>query len=185
MVSHDTRRGRLGVAWVWAWTGDWTRSWAWLLAAALAVQTESPRAAEPQESPVFVTGSSLEPDKCASIWLIRRFVSPSARILFFDPASPAPAGTPFDTPDAALRRYHNASTFETLARHFRIDDPKVAYLGRLMHDIEINTWARKALPQTRQVEWELAEALPRVGVGGAIDFCVAFFDGVRPGSGSR
>jgi len=27
------------------------------------------------------TWSSLEPDKCASIWLIRRFIAPDARIL--------------------------------------------------------------------------------------------------------
>lgn len=178
MVSHDARRRHLGAAW------DWTRGGAWLLAALLAAQAGPPRAAEPEGPPTFVTWSSLEPDKCATIWLIRRFVSPQARILFFEPETQAPAGIPFDTPEAELRRYHNASTFETLARRYRIDDPRVDFVGRLMHDIEINTWARKALPETRQIEWELLDALPRVGASDAIDFCVRFFDGLKGGGGA-
>ncbi|MGA1875585.1 MAG: chromate resistance protein ChrB domain-containing protein [bacterium] len=36
-----------------------------------------------EQSPVFSTWAGFEPDKCASIWLIQRFIHPEAVIKFF------------------------------------------------------------------------------------------------------
>ena len=139
---------------------------------------------KPEPPPTFVTWTGLEPDKCASIWLIRRHIAPEARFRFFEPDTEAPPGIPFDTPDAQLRRYQSASTYQTLASHYKIAGHKVAYIGRLMHDIEINTWARKALPETREIEARLMSLLETATPQGAIDRCSDFFDQLEPASAS-
>jgi len=99
-------------------------------------------------------------------------------------AVPAPAATAvevclFDTPDAPIRRTHAQSTFEVLVDRHRLDDAKVRWLARILHDIEINTWQRKALARTLQIEaglWRLIEA---PGDAGMVDRCVQWLDALE------
>jgi hypothetical protein len=36
-------------------------------------------------------------------------------------------------------------------RHYKIDDPRCLYISKIVHDIEINTWGKKAMPESRSV----------------------------------
>ncbi|QTA79392.1 Chromate resistance exported protein [Desulfonema limicola] len=101
---------------------------------------------------IFSTWEGFEPDKCASIWLIKKFIKQNAEIKFFPKGSIINKGIPFDTPDAQFRRYHNMSTYESLLKHYKIEDPKLIYIGLLIHDVEINTWGRKAYPETEKMK---------------------------------
>jgi len=100
---------------------------------------------------VFSTWDIFEPDKLASIWLIKRFVDPEAQIKFYPRGEPITEGIPFDTPDAEFRRYHNISTFEMFRQHYKIDDPRCRYISKIIHDIEINTWEKKVMAESRFV----------------------------------
>jgi len=111
------------------------------------------------ESPIFATWDVFEVDKCASIWLIKRFIDPKAKIRIYKKGERIKEGIPFDTPDAKLRRYHNASTYETLLRHYGLKNRRLVYIGKIVHDIEINVWEKKALPETPVVQQEIGEII--------------------------
>lgn len=101
---------------------------------------------------IFSTWEGFEVDKCASIWLIKRFIDENAVINFFPKGEAIKEGIPFDTPDAKFRRYHNMSTFESLLEHYKLNDPKLIYIGKIVHDIEVNIWERKVFDGTHQVQ---------------------------------
>jgi len=101
---------------------------------------------------VFSTWEGFEVDKCASIWLIKRFIDENAVIKFFPKGEIIKEGIPFDTPDAIFRRYHNMSTFESLLKHYKLQDPKLIYIGKIIHDIEVNIWEKKVLKETLMVQ---------------------------------
>jgi hypothetical protein len=135
-------------------------------------------AAAAEDGQLWSTWDGFEPDKCASVWLIKRHIDPAAGFRFYRSGTAIDEGIPFDTPDAELRRYHDASTFETLLRRYAVDDPKAAYLGRLLHDIEVNVWERKALAETRRIEHELAALTEALAPEEAVEACVTYFDGL-------
>jgi len=104
---------------------------------------------------VFSTWEGFEADKCASIWLIKRFIDRNAVIKFFPRGEAIKEGIPFDTPEAKFRRYHNMSTFESLLKHYNMQDPKLIYVGKIIHDIEINIWEKKRMPETHQMQEDM------------------------------
>ena len=116
--------------------------------------------AHAEEKPlVFSTWEGFEVDKCSSIWLIKRFIDKNAVIKFFPKGEEIKEGIPFDTPDAKLRRYHNMSTFESILKHYKLRDRKLLYIGKIIHDIEVNIWERKALKETLMVQKAVNEII--------------------------
>jgi hypothetical protein len=106
-----------------------------------------------QKKPLmFITWEGFEVDKCASIWLIKKYIDPDAVIRFIPKGKPVKEGIPFDTPEAQFRRYHNMSAFESLIKHYHLTDPTLIYIGKIVHDIEVNTWEQKVYPETRDVQ---------------------------------
>lgn len=101
---------------------------------------------------VFYTWEGFEVDKCASIWLISRFVDQDAAIKIIPREEMLPEGIPFDIPDARFRRYHNMSTFDSILRHYNFQDPRLKYLARIINDIELNIWEKKVCPETGAVQ---------------------------------
>jgi hypothetical protein len=108
-----------------------------------------------QKALVFSTWEGFEADKCASIWLIKRFIDKNAVIKYFPKGEIIKEGIPFDTPDAKFRRYHNMSAFESLLKHYNLQDPKLIYIGKIIHDIEVNIWEKKVFPETHKVQDEI------------------------------
>ena len=126
---------------------------------------------------VFASWDDFEIDKCASIWLIRRFIDPEAVIRIYPRGETITEGIPFDIPDAKLRRYHNSSTFQVLVKHYGVVDERVQYLARIVHDTEINVWEQKAMPETPAVQQAFDALLRGTKDSQAmIEKCVDFFD---------
>lgn len=128
------------------------------------------------ETELFSTWEKFEADKCASIWLIKRFIAPKAKIRFFPQGDVISEGIPFDTPDAEFRRYYNRSTFETLLHHYKIADQKAAYIGRIIHDIEINIWGNKMLPETYRVIEDVQPVITSKSSDESVTWCLSYFD---------
>lgn len=126
---------------------------------------------------VWSTWDSFEPDTCASIWLIKRHVDPDARFEFRPKGSALDRGKPFDTPDAKLRRYATAATYETILREYRISDRAASEIGRIVHDIEINAWNRTSTAESRDVERAVREIVAASrSHGELVDRTLAYFD---------
>ena len=101
---------------------------------------------------LYVTWEGFEVDKCASIWLIKRFIDKNAEFRFLPQDEIVREGIPFDIPEAEFRRYHNMSTYESLIKHYGLKDGRLVHIGRIIHDIEVNIWERKACPETPEVQ---------------------------------
>lgn len=81
-------------------------------------------------------------DRFASAWLIRRFINPKARVVFSDDADAAqrehPRAVPFDMYGVDLGHQGSECTFEVLIRRFRLRDPRLAPLARLVHAVDLH-----------------------------------------------
>ncbi|MHC4674634.1 MAG: chromate resistance protein ChrB domain-containing protein [Planctomycetota bacterium] len=60
---------------------------------------------------LYSTGSILELDRCASAWLIKRYVDKDADIRFFAEGGLYEESTNFSTPDSKMNSTHNQSAF--------------------------------------------------------------------------
>lgn len=87
---------------------------------------------------IWVTRPRPGVDRCASAWLIRRFIDPKARFTFA-PEDRVPAGgVPFDMfHEEGFGHRGDDCTFETLEKQFRVRDPRVAVIGQMIHDADL------------------------------------------------
>jgi hypothetical protein len=100
--------------------------------------------AEPRVNPkeyknrVWVTRPRPGVDRCASAWLIRRFIDPKGRFVFAS-ENRVPAGAvPYDMfHEAGFGHRGGNCTFETLEKDFRIRDPRVSVIGQMVHDADL------------------------------------------------
>jgi len=90
----------------------------------------------------WVTREHPRTDRIACPWLIRRFIDPDAEIVYL-PADQVLAyaeregATSFDAPGARYTHRDGKCSFETLVEEYRIDDPAVALLARIVHGADI------------------------------------------------
>ncbi len=101
--------------------------------------------------------NSIEVDKCASAWLIKRFVDKNAEFKFYPQGTFDMAGVPFDVPTAKLRSGRDRSTFESVISEYGISDPAVIAISKLIREIEMNVWQNKRS--------DLAGSLPKLVEG--------------------
>ena len=73
----------------------------------------------------------------SSAWLIRRFIDPKARFSFADKPTARGKQIPFDMYGVAFGHQGDACTFETLTRHYKIADPAVRHISRIVHDLDL------------------------------------------------
>ncbi|MFH1147266.1 MAG: chromate resistance protein ChrB domain-containing protein [Pseudomonadota bacterium] len=133
-----------------------------------------------QKIPVFYTWEGFEADKCASIWLIKRFISKNAVFKFCPKGETLTEGIPFDTPDAKFRRYHNMSAFESFLKHYEVHEPALVYIGKIIHDIEVNKWEQKVMPESVRVQNEINRIiLKHENAGEVIEKSCVFFDSLH------
>jgi hypothetical protein len=116
-------------------------------------------AAEKADRHIFSTWESMEVDKCASIWLIKRFVDQDAQFKFFKRDDVISVGIQFDTPTAELRRYHNLSTFQSILNRYHLKDPILIEIGKRTFDIEINYWGEKRFEDSREIEAQIKQII--------------------------
>src|SRR3984893_2688356 len=87
---------------------------------------------------VWVTRPRPGVDRCASAWLIRRFIDSKARF-GFAPEEQVPKGSvPFDMfHESGFGHRGEDCTFETLQKDFKIRDRRVKVISEIIHDADL------------------------------------------------
>jgi hypothetical protein len=87
---------------------------------------------------LWVTRPRPGVDRMASAWLIRRFIDGQAQFAFAVDQNAAPAdAVPFDMFGVEFSHHGEGCTFETLSTVFKIDEPAVARLAAIVHDLDL------------------------------------------------
>ena len=139
---------------------------------------------------LYSTGSSLEVDRCASAWLIKRYVDKQAEFMFFPEESLISQGIVFDRPEGNLHRSHNKATFEVIMAEYGISVPAVQVIAGIIHDIEVNFWGKKTNMNAGKVTADL-QRLIRTSKDNEAYFAVCFpyfdrlQDAVRVGNNAQ
>lgn len=100
--------------------------------------------ARPKPGRRWATTRRPHVDRCATAWLLRRFVDPKARFVFLEPGAPVPRGaTPFDLPGAALGHHGRRCTFDAAVRAFGLErDPALRRVADLVRDLDLHEGKR-------------------------------------------
>ena len=92
----------------------------------------------------WVTRARPKTDRIACPWLIRRFIDPDAEILYV-PADQVldvaarEQGHSFDAPGATYDHRDGQCTFEVLIQDYRLEDPALVRLARIVHAADIGS----------------------------------------------
>lgn len=88
---------------------------------------------------VWVTRQGVQVDRIASAWLIRRFIDEAARFKFVPGTGYAaqPSELRFDMFEGEFTHRGDRCTFEVLLAEARLDDPALATIGEIIHDIDL------------------------------------------------
>jgi hypothetical protein len=127
---------------------------------------------------VWVTRPRPGIDRSASAWLIRHFIDKKARFTFAQEGDVPADAVPFDMFQGGFGHRGEDCTFETLRKEFRVRDARVAAIGEMVHDADLNDgkfgrkeafgvdevlngWARKGTPDKKLLErgMEMIEGL--------------------------
>ena len=72
----------------------------------------------------WTTRAGCHVDRLGCAWLIRRFIDRDAVFVFVDDPDEAPVdATGFDMRGAELSHHDGDCSFETILRHYQLDDP--------------------------------------------------------------
>jgi hypothetical protein len=91
----------------------------------------------------WVTRARPKTDRIACPWLIRKFIDPEAEIVYV-PADEVlgfaeeHGAHSFDAPGAEFTHRDGKCTFEVLIEAFRLDDPALLHLARIVHGADIS-----------------------------------------------
>ena len=100
----------------------------------------------------WVTREHPRTDRIACPWLIRKFIDADAEIVYV-PAGEVLAyaeregATSFDAPGATYTHRDGKCSFETLIEEYRIEDPAVALLAKVVHGADVSE-DRDATPES-------------------------------------
>ncbi|MEU4448430.1 chromate resistance protein ChrB domain-containing protein [Actinosynnema sp. NPDC050801] len=87
----------------------------------------------------WATRATIHIDRAACAWLIRRHVDPDAEFVFVtDPAEVPADATPFDMRGVVLSHHHGDCSFETILRHYDLDDPVLWRIARIIHEADLD-----------------------------------------------
>jgi len=105
----------------------------------------------------WVTRKGLHIDRIASGWLIRRFVDDNARFRFVSSKDyePAPHEIRFDMFAAEFTHEGDHCTFEVLLSRLGLDDPALARIAEIVHDIDLRD-AKFDRPETTGIDHLIA-----------------------------
>jgi hypothetical protein len=86
----------------------------------------------------WATRAGIHVDRTACAWLIRRFIDKEAEFVFVhDPDEVPDDAIPFDMRGVELSHHGDACTFETMLERYRLDDPALAEIGRIVHEADL------------------------------------------------
>jgi hypothetical protein len=127
--------------------------------------TEKPPKTNPKDymGRLWVTRRRPGIDRSASAWLIRKYIDKKARFTFAQEGDVPRDAVPFDMFQGGFGHRGEDCTFETLRKEFRVHDARVASIGEMVHDADLNDgkfgrkeafgvdevlkgWARRGMP---------------------------------------
>jgi hypothetical protein len=77
-------------------------------------------------------------DRAACAWLVRRFIDQSAEFVFVDDTDDVPSdATAFDMRGVELSHHGGDCSFETMLRKYRLDDPVLWDIARMVHEADL------------------------------------------------
>ncbi|MFV3307738.1 chromate resistance protein ChrB domain-containing protein [Pseudomonas sp. NY15181] len=101
-------------------------------------ETITPLAPEDFQGRRWATRKRPWVDRLASAWLIRRFIDPTARILWLDSPHACPADAlGFDFDGATFSHVGQRVTFETLLASFQLESPALTRLAAVVHYLDV------------------------------------------------
>jgi hypothetical protein len=91
----------------------------------------------------WVTREHPKTDRVACPWLIRKFIDPSAEIVYVArdevlSYAEREGATSFDAPGAAYTHRGGKCTFEVLVEDFSVTDPAVAVMAKVIHGADVS-----------------------------------------------
>jgi hypothetical protein len=87
---------------------------------------------------VWVTRPRPGVDRCASAWLICRFIDRMARFAFASEDRLPAGAVPYDMfQEEGFGHRGDDCTFETLTKQFHVRDPRVGLIGQIIHDADL------------------------------------------------
>ena len=94
--------------------------------------------AESYSARLWVTRPRPGVDRMASAWLVRRFIDPKATFAFTRDADTAPRSSiPFDMFGVDFTHRGERCTFEVLCDHFQLQEPALARIAAIVHDLDL------------------------------------------------
>jgi len=86
----------------------------------------------------WVTWENIGVDRMACMWLIRRWIDPTAEFGFIPPgASPSqPGAEPFDIPGARYSHRQGHCTFHTFVEEHRLQEPALVRIARIVDEAD-------------------------------------------------
>ena len=89
---------------------------------------------------LWVTRTKPHVDRCASAWLIKRFIDQKAKFEFITKDDPIPEGSiAFTLPKAEIKPVEGkTTTYDALLEKYNVRDPVALRIGKLIHDFEID-----------------------------------------------
>lgn len=131
-----------------------------------------------QSSLRFTTWQGIEPDKWATLWLIKRYLSKDAYFLLTSPGATLPDDAlAFGVPGASLRRANRVSMFRRLKRAMNLDSLVLNGLDQIIHDVEVNIWDAPTHPRSNWLESMYRQLQARYARDQVpVDCYLSFFD---------
>ena len=85
----------------------------------------------------YVTRRRPHVDRCASAWLLKRFVDPEAEFAFMEEGDRLPGAIPFDMSGVELGHHRGRCTFEAILAKHKLKDPALVELGRIIRSADL------------------------------------------------
>jgi hypothetical protein len=111
-----------------------------------------PQSPPPYMGPhLYTVWSVPEPDRVAVIWVTKRFVDREAFFHFIEPFEKVKYGTPFDLPEAGVRRSATQSATQVVMAEHGLKDGKLDALAHMTSLTEITPWMLASDPAAGQL----------------------------------
>lgn len=85
----------------------------------------------------YVTRKRPQVDRCASAWLLTRFVDPEAEFAFVEEGDPLSGAIPFDMSGVQLGHHRGRCSFEAILAKYKLTEPALVELGRIIRSADL------------------------------------------------
>ena len=85
----------------------------------------------------YATRKRPQVDRCASAWLLTRFIDPQAEFVFVEEGDPLSGAIPFDISGAELGHHGGRCSFEAILARYKLKDAALLELGRIIRSADL------------------------------------------------